>query len=61
VRRTPRCSTGDDRKPDAVGPAPTGWKQPGIVAVGDWRAEDQPSQRPVTSDLGIYAAVGKKL
>ena len=35
--------------------------EPGIVAVSDWRAEDQPAQRPVTSDLGIYAAVGKKL
>jgi len=38
-----------------------GLVEPGIVAVSDWRAEDQPSQRPVTSDLGIYAAVGKKL
>jgi len=39
----------------------TGLVEPGIVAVSDWRAEDQPAQRPVTSDLGIYAAVGKKL
>jgi len=35
--------------------------EPGIVAVSDWRPEDQPSQRPVSSDLGIYAALGKKL
>ena len=39
----------------------TGIVEPGIVAVSDWRAEDQPAQRPVSSDLGIYAAVGKKL
>jgi hypothetical protein len=35
--------------------------EPGIVAVSDWRAEDLPSQRPVSTDLGIYAAVGRKL
>ncbi|MFF5296554.1 SAM-dependent methyltransferase [Paractinoplanes globisporus] len=35
--------------------------EPGMVAVSDWRAEDEPSQRPVSADLGIYAAVGRKL
>jgi len=39
----------------------TGIVGPGIVAVSDRRAEDQWSRRPVTSGLGIYAAVGKKL
>jgi hypothetical protein len=34
--------------------------EPGIVAVSDWRGEDAPEQRPVSQDLGIYAAVGRK-
>jgi hypothetical protein len=34
--------------------------EPGIVAAGGWRAEDEPSRRMVTTDLEIYAAVGKK-
>ena len=33
---------------------------PGIVPVSDWRAEDAPADRPVSQDLGIYAAVGRK-
>jgi hypothetical protein len=35
--------------------------EPGIVAVSDWRGEDPPSDRPVSQDLGIYAAVGRKV
>ena len=34
--------------------------EPGIVAVSDWRGEDDPADRPVSDDLGIYAAVGRK-
>ena len=34
---------------------------PGIVAVSDWRPEDETAPRPVSQDLGIYAAVGRKL
>jgi hypothetical protein len=33
---------------------------PGIVAVSDWRPDDTPADRPVTNDLGIYAAVARK-
>jgi S-adenosyl methyltransferase len=35
--------------------------EPGLVAVSEWRPEDQPADRPVSQDLGIYAAVGRKL
>ena len=34
---------------------------PGIVPVSDWHPEDQPADRPVSQDLGIYAVVGRKL
>lgn len=34
--------------------------EPGIVAASDWRGEDAPADRPVSQDLGIYAAVGRK-
>jgi len=33
---------------------------PGIVAVSDWRADDAVTDRPVSADLGIYGAVGRK-
>ncbi len=33
---------------------------PGIVPVSDWRPEDAPADRPVSTDLGIYAVVGRK-
>jgi hypothetical protein len=33
---------------------------PGIVAVSDWRPEDATEDRPVSTDLGIYAVVGRK-
>ncbi|NMO50746.1 SAM-dependent methyltransferase [Actinoplanes sp. TBRC 11911] len=33
---------------------------PGIVAVSDWRPEDRAEERPVSTDLGIYAVVGRK-
>jgi hypothetical protein len=33
---------------------------PGIVAVSDWRPEDSADDRPVSTDLGIYAVVGRK-
>jgi hypothetical protein len=33
---------------------------PGIVLVSDWRADDDPADRPVSDDLGIYAVVAKK-
>jgi hypothetical protein len=33
---------------------------PGIVQVTDWRADDNPADRPVTEDLAIYAAVARK-
>ncbi len=34
--------------------------EPGIVLVSDWRAEDDPADRPVSDDLGIYAVVARK-
>jgi O-methyltransferase involved in polyketide biosynthesis len=34
--------------------------EPGIVPVSDWRPEDDPADRPVSQDLGIYAVVGRK-
>ena len=34
--------------------------EPGIVLVSDWRADDDPADRPVSDDLGIYAVVGRK-
>ncbi|WP_250030965.1 SAM-dependent methyltransferase [Paractinoplanes maris] len=34
--------------------------EPGLVLVSDWRAEDDPADRPVSDDLGIYAVVARK-
>jgi len=33
---------------------------PGIVPVSDWRPDDAPGDRPVSADLQIYGAVGRK-
>ncbi len=33
---------------------------PGIVNIGDWRAQDLPQPRPSATDLSTYAAVGRK-
>ncbi|WP_432992295.1 SAM-dependent methyltransferase [Dactylosporangium sp. CA-233914] len=33
---------------------------PGIVPVADWRPDDPAAPRPVSRDLGIYAAVARK-
>ncbi len=33
---------------------------PGFTPVCEWRPEDSPADRPVSSDLGIYAAVARK-
>ena len=34
--------------------------EPGLTLVSDWRADDDPADRPVSDDLGIYAVVGRK-
>jgi len=34
--------------------------EPGVVLVSDWRGEDDPADRPVSNDLGIYAVVARK-
>jgi hypothetical protein len=35
--------------------------EPGIVAVADWRPDDPADARPISRDLGIFGAVGRKL
>lgn len=35
--------------------------EPGIVAASDWRGEDAPADRPVSQDLGIYAAADRRV
>lgn len=32
---------------------------PGIVTVGDWRAQDEPGPRPTAEETAVYAAVGR--
>jgi hypothetical protein len=34
--------------------------EPGLVRVSDWRPDDRPEDRPVSTDLGIYAIVARK-
>jgi hypothetical protein len=33
---------------------------PGIEPMTEWRAENEPKPRPATSDVGAYAAIGRK-
>jgi hypothetical protein len=33
---------------------------PGIELMSEWRAEGEPQPRPAASDVGAYAAIGRK-